>query len=65
MPDFIRVRFKDSGTEQSIPTPTVVDKDAYTVLKEDAADRNGRPLAPKFPAKNTTGQKANTPKENS
>lgn len=63
MPDFIRVRFKDTGTEQSIPKPTAVDTDAYKVLDEDATDRNGRVLAPKFPAKNKTGQKAATEEE--
>lgn len=63
MTDFIRVRFKDSGTEQSIPRPVTLDNDAYTVLKEDGADRNGRPYAPKIPANTKSGQKAATEKE--
>ena len=46
MPEFIRVRFRDSGTEQSIPKPTAVDSDAYEVLDEDAVDHNLRVLPP-------------------
>jgi hypothetical protein len=65
MPEFIRVRWNDSGTEQSIPEPTAIDEDAYTVLKEDAVDRNGRVLPSKFPVKNKSGQKAATEKEKS
>lgn len=65
MPDFIRVRFTDSGTEQSIPRPVALDEDAYTVLDEDAVDHNGRVLDPKFPTKSKSGQKAATEKENS
>ena len=64
MPEFIRVRVKDSGTEQTIATPTAVDTAVYEVLEEDAVDSNGRVLPPKFPAKNKTGQKAATEKEN-
>lgn len=63
MSDWIRVRFKDTKTEQSIPRPVAIDEDAYTVLDEAATDRNGRPYAPKFPAKNKSGQKAATEKE--
>lgn len=66
MSDFIRIRFKDSKTEQSVPRPTALDLEAYDVLDEDAVDGNGRPLAPKFPAPSKPGQKANpTEKENS
>lgn len=65
MPEFIRVRFKDSKTEQSIPRPVVVDEDAYEVLEEDAVDHNDRVLPPTFPAKSKSGQKAATEKENS
>jgi len=65
MSDFIRVRFKDSKTEQSVPRPHALDSEAYDVLDEDAVDHNDRPLAPKFPAPTKTGQKANpTEKEN-
>ena len=46
MPEFIRVRFRDSGTEQSIPRPTAIDSDAYEVLDEDAVDRNLRVRPP-------------------
>jgi hypothetical protein len=46
MPEFIRVRFKDSGTEQSIPRPPAIDEDAYDVLDGDATDKNGRVLPP-------------------
>ena len=63
MPEFIRVKFKDSGTEQSIPEPVAIDTDAYEVLAEAAVDHNLRVLPPKFPAKTKTGQKATTEKE--
>lgn len=46
MTDWIRVRYHDSGTEQSIPKPPAVDSDAYEVLDEDAVDRNLRVLPP-------------------
>lgn len=65
MPNFIRVRWNDSGTEQSIPEPTAIDEDAYTVLDEDATDPNGRVLPPTIPVKNKSGQKAATEKEKS
>lgn len=66
MPDneWIRVRFRDSGTEQSIPKPAAIDEDAYEVLDADAVDHNGRELPPEFPAKTKTGQTAATKKEN-
>lgn len=64
MPEFIRVKFRDSGTEQSIPRPVALDEDAYEVLDEDAVDHNLRVLPPKFPAKTKTGQKAAIEKEN-
>lgn len=63
MPEFIRVRFKDSGTEQTVPKPSAVDPKVVEVLDEPATDKNGRPLAPKFPAPTKTGQKAATPTE--
>lgn len=46
MPEFIRVRFRDSGTEQTIPQPAAIDKDAYEVLDEPAVDHNGRQVPP-------------------
>jgi hypothetical protein len=51
MPEFIRVRVKDSGTEQTIAKPTAVDPEIYEVLDEDAVDYNDRPLPPVFPEK--------------
>lgn len=65
MAEFIRVRFKDSGTEQSIAKPSALDLDAYEVLEGDAIDGNGRLLPPEFPAKKNkpTGQTAATEKE--
>lgn len=48
MPEYIRVRFKDSKTEQSIARPSAIDTDAYEVLEEKATDRNGRLLPPKI-----------------
>ena len=47
MPDFIRVRFKDSGTEQTIARPHAIDPELMEVLDEGAVDRNQRPLPPK------------------
>ena len=63
MPDFIRVRIKDSGTEQTIAKPETVDPKVYDVLQEDATDSNGRPLPPKFPEKSKSGKSAGTDKE--
>lgn len=63
MPEFIRVRVKDSGTEQTIAKPSAIDKERFEVLKEDAVDSNGRALPPKFPEKSKSGQKAATEKE--
>lgn len=61
MAEFIRVRFKGSGTEQTIAKPMAIDEEAFTVLDEDAVDHNGRALPPKFKSK--SGQKAATQKE--
>ena len=47
MPEFIRVRFKDSGTEQTIAKPAAIDTSLMEVLDEDALDRRQRPLPPK------------------
>lgn len=63
MPEFIRVRIKDSGTEQTIAKPSALDKKVYEVLDEPATDGNGRALPPKLPAKSKSGQKAATEKE--
>lgn len=57
MSEFIRVRFRDSGTEQSIPTPAAVDNDAYEVLEEDATDHNGRVFDPVIPTAPTLEDK--------
>ena len=46
MPEFIRVRFKDSGTEQTIAKPPAIDPALMEVLDDDAVDRNQRPLPP-------------------
>lgn len=63
MPEFIRVRFADSGTEQTIVKP-VAHGDEFEVLDDvQAVDENGDPLPPKFPAPNKSGQKAATQKE--
>lgn len=48
MPEFIRVRLKDSGTEQTIAKPSAIDPEVYEVLDEDATDHNGRELPPKL-----------------
>lgn len=46
MPEYIRVRVKDSGTVQSIAKPAALDEDAYELLDAPAIDHNGRVLAP-------------------
>ena len=46
MPEFIRVRFKDSGTEQTIAKPPAIDPALMEVLDDEAVDRNQRPLPP-------------------
>jgi hypothetical protein len=51
MPEFIRVRVKDSGTEQTIAKPSAVDPEVYEVLDEDAVDYNGRAAAPEVPGR--------------
>lgn len=48
MPEFIRVRFRDSGTEQTIAKPSAIDDKAFEVLDEAATDSNGRALPPKL-----------------
>lgn len=63
MPEYIRVKFTDSKTEQTIVKPHTVDEDAYTVLDSAAVNENGDPLPPKFPANTKSGQKAATDKE--
>ena len=53
MPEFMRVRFRDSGTEQTIAAPAdpdAIDHDAYEVLDKPAVDHNGRELAPVLPS---------------
>ncbi|MDR7253708.1 hypothetical protein J2X46_002698 [Nocardioides sp. BE266] len=53
MPEFMRVKWRDSGTEQSIAKPVdpaAIDTDAYEVLDEDAVDYNGRVLDPVIPS---------------
>ena len=46
MPEFIRVRFKDSGTEQTIAKPSTIDPELMEVLEDDAVDYNLRVLPP-------------------
>lgn len=64
MPEYIRVRVKDTGAEHTIAKPSAVDEGVFEVLDEDAADVNGEPLPPRVPAKSKSGQKAATEKEN-
>ena len=63
MPEFIRVRIKDSRTECTIAKPSALDPERYELLKEDATDSNGRPLPPKFPAKKNKSGREATEKE--
>lgn len=48
MPEYIRVRVKDTGAEHTIAKPSAVAEDVFEVLDEDAADVNGEPLPPKI-----------------
>lgn len=43
MPNYIRVKDKQTGHEMSLPEGTF-DEDAVTVLKKDATDAGGEPL---------------------
>lgn len=63
MPEFIRVRIKDSGTECTIAKPSAINPKTHEVLDEDATDSNGRPLPPKFPAKKNKSGREATEKE--
>lgn len=46
MPEYIRVRWADSGTEQTIVKPPAHDQDAFEVLDAEAVNENGDPLPP-------------------
>lgn len=65
--DYVRVKDKTSGHKFSIVRSAAeADPDAYQILKQDAVDHNGWPLAPEYgdsPA--SSGQKATDNKENS
>lgn len=69
MPDYVRVRDKDTGHEYSeIASVVEANPDAYTVFSENskdhpALDHNGDPAAPVFAKE--SGQKAPTQKESS
>ena len=45
-PEYIRVRVKDSGTEQTMAKPSALDPEVYELLDEPATDVSGRPLPP-------------------
>lgn len=59
MPEFMRVKWRDSGTEQSIPKPgdpDAIDHEAYEVLDGDATDYNGREIDPVLPGEEPPGE---------
>lgn len=68
LPDYIRVRQKDTGHELSI-VASAFDREAYTKLKEPATRPDGTPLPPKYAApkslssKKSDGHKAAPEKE--
>lgn len=66
--EVVRVKDKDTGHKYT-ELVSVVDgaPDAYQILKQDAVDAAGRPLDPEFNTESpaSSGQKANTEKENS
>ncbi|WP_294567611.1 hypothetical protein [uncultured Arthrobacter sp.] len=55
MPEYVRVKDKQTGHEFSMPAGTF-DEDAVTVLKKDAVDAGGEPLPTKH--KTTADQAA-------
>lgn len=62
MPDYVRVKDKDTGAHYTVLDSEVqANPDAYQVLKQDAVDHNGDPLPGEIPA--PTGQTATTKKE--
>ncbi len=47
MPEYVRVKDKDTGHKLSVPASEVENNpDAYQVLKQDAVDTSGLPLPP-------------------
>lgn len=66
MTDYVRVRDNDTGHHLSVPAEAVKNNpSAYSVLKQDAVDRAGRPLPPKFksPSPSTSSQQSEQKKE--
>lgn len=55
MPEYLRVKAKDTGHKFSI-IASAFDPDAQTELKQDAVDIAGRPLPPEYasPSSSTT-----------
>lgn len=49
MPEFLRVRVKDTKAHITIHAP-MFDKAIHAELKSAAVDRNGDPLPPKYPS---------------
>lgn len=67
-PTFVRIKDRSTGYMYSIVQSAYeADPEQYQLLKQDAVDHNGAPLAPEFPEDPaSSGQKAtNTTKENS
>ena len=64
MPEYVRVKDKDTGHKLTVLAQEAeANADAYQVLKQDAVDHNGDPLAPEFSESTATGAKAATEKK--
>ena len=64
MPDFVRVRVKDSGHHITVLAQEAANNaEAYTVLKQPAVNENGDPLPGEIPE--PTGQTATDTKPRS
>lgn len=59
---FVRVRHNKTGHKFSIDERAV--RDHHTVLKQDAVDRNGKPLPPEHKTPATSAASASTPTPN-
>lgn len=65
MPEYVRVRDRSTGHKLTVIKSAAEAESAYQVLKDEAVDETGEPLAPEYAAPESlsselTGQKANT-----
>lgn len=65
MPEFVRVRDRSTGHKFTVVASAAAAESAFQVLKDEAVDVTGEPLAPEYApeslsSESTDGQKANT-----